>query len=246
MLNREKLENKLSEWPLSWISRSEFTSIVRDLMEEAKPKERGLDYKNIVDPFSALFDMTVSGIGSYDEWVRAEIRRQHQKTLQNAVGKFHQRVLGRVEGWVDLGVGEIFDLLCPSRKIFAEVKNKFNTVKASNKKDLYKSMGCWIGATSEHFEYTGYYVQILTRGKFNRPFVPSDNTTKSKVAENPKIREIDGTSFYTLVTGSPTAFRDVYNILPFVLQDICPTFDAKAIAGDETFDDLFLRATGYR
>ena len=233
-----ELQRKLSDWPLSWITREQLKKIVSKLIVEATPKTKDLSYKNVVDPFSALFDMAVTGL-TYESWIEAEIRRQHQKTLQNAIGKFHQSVLGSVDGWEDKGVGEQFDLLCPSRKIFAEVKNKFNTVKASDKSNLYDNMTRWRGIDSEHKQYTGYYVQILTKAKFDRPFVPSDNKTGNKVAVNPHIREIDGVSFYTLVTGSSTALQDLYGIFPYVLESVCHEFDAEKAVNHEKFLNFY-------
>lgn len=241
MLNKQELERKLSDWPLTWISREALTKIVSSLVAEAKPKNTGLSFKNLVDPFSALFDMSVSDM-NYEQWVKSEIRRQQQKTLQNAIGKFHQCVLGAVSGWENKGVGEIVDLVCPSRKIFAEVKNKFNTVKASDQIALYDTMSLWRGAVAEHKQFTGYYVQVIAKDKFNKPFVPSNNKTGNKAAVNEHIREIDGSSFYELVTGSPTALEDLYGILPYVLQDVCPSFDAQAAVQNKNFHELFEKA----
>ena len=231
----------INPWPLTWISHEKLLEIVRKLVEEGRPKTEGLSYNNIVDPFSAVFDMAVNQM-NMEEWTKAEIRRQHQKTLQNAIGKFHQTVLGSVEGWEDKGVGNVFDLQCDSRKIFAEVKNKFNTVKGSDKIDIYNKMARWRGADPAHFEYTGYYVQILTKKPFDQYFVPSDNTTKNKAAENKHIREIDGASFYALVTGSKTALHDLYRVLPHVLKEVIPEFQSDDVGQSEDFEKLFEQA----
>ena len=87
----------IEPWPLTWITHERLTEIVKQLVEEGRPKTTGISYSNVVDPFSAVFDMAVNNM-SFSEWTRAEIRRQHQKTLQNAIGKFHQTVLGSVNG----------------------------------------------------------------------------------------------------------------------------------------------------
>lgn len=231
----------MNQWPLTWISQESLTSIVRKLFEEGSPKSKGLAYSNLVDPFSALFDMALSDY-NYDQWIKAEIRRQHQKTLQNAIGKFHQCVLGSVDGWEDHGVGDVVDLVCPQRKIFAEIKNKFNTVKASDKINLYDTLATWRGAFSEHHDYTGYYVQILAKGRFDRPFAPSDNKKKTKPSPNKFIREIDGQSFYTLVTGSETALEDLYKVLPSVIKAVRADFDDKGTMKDPHFQALFDKA----
>lgn len=40
-----------------------------------------------------------------------ETTRQAQKTLQNHIGDFHQNILGSVDGWINLKVGSIIDLI---------------------------------------------------------------------------------------------------------------------------------------
>lgn len=54
-------------------------------------------YKNVIDPFSALFDASYQGI-SFDQWLKQEQSRQIQKTFQNAIGTFHQAILGSMPG----------------------------------------------------------------------------------------------------------------------------------------------------
>lgn len=233
-----------AHWPLTWITEAKLTEICCELLEEAKPKSQDLDYRNIVDPFSALFDMTVNQM-DYDSWIRSEIRRQQQKSLQNAIGKFHQKVLGAVEGWEDLAVGEIIDLKNDERKIIAEVKNKYNTVKGSDQIGIYEALANWRGVSTEHRAYTAYYVQILAKkAPFDRPFTPSDHTKAGeRPAPSEKIREIDGRSFYELVTGSKTAIDDLYDVLPGVLSKASRgELDEQKIRKHCMFKDLFNKA----
>ena len=238
MLSQKDLERRLDDWPLSWISHETLLNIVSSLISEASPKTDGLNLKNGVDPFSAVFDMSINSM-SYDEWIRTEIRRQHQKTMQNAIGKLHQTILGNVKGWRDLGVGNVVDLVNDERKLFAEVKNKFNTVKGSEKITVYNTLAEWRGMYPEHRDYTGFFVQIITKDRFNRPFTPSDNKKRIRATASKNIREIDGESFYELVTGEKTALRDLYYILPYVLQEAIPTFDSEGLVKDRNYIELF-------
>ncbi len=64
----------------------------------------------------------------YEIWYKNETARQAQKTLQNHLGDFHQRILGSVKGWTDMHTGGVIDLISHDTKIIAEVKNKYNTV----------------------------------------------------------------------------------------------------------------------
>jgi len=96
---------------LKWISDKKLSDAVFFLLEKAKTAKISSVSnfgKNVIDPFSALFEMTGFDM-TYQEWHKSETARQSQKTLQNFIGDFHQRILGNVEGWEDLKVGKIAD-----------------------------------------------------------------------------------------------------------------------------------------
>ena len=229
-------KNHQKPWPLTWIPEDKLLEICKNTIKAGAPETEEVSYKNMVDPFSALFDMAINNM-TYDDWKGAEIRRQHQKRLQNAIGKFHQDVLGAIDGWENLNVGEGIDIQNKGRKIFAEIKNKHNTVKGSDLPRVYDELKTFLKPG-----YTGYYVQILAKSKFNRPFVPSDNLKTEKAESNERIREIDGRSFYALATGSKTAFDDLYEVLPCLLQEITRgEFDAEIARNHSMYRDLIER-----
>ena len=76
--------------------------------------------------------------------------------------------------------------------------------------------------TSIYNGYTAYFVNIIPKGKtrYNRPFTPSDNTNGTKRRSNNLIKEIDGASFYDIVTGDQSSLRDLYFVLPDVIHYI--------------------------
>jgi hypothetical protein len=57
-----------------------------------------------------------------------ERRRQAQKTLQNALGRFHQQVLSKVDGW-KIPENNFIDLVAGDRAIVAEVKTSTTRLK---------------------------------------------------------------------------------------------------------------------
>lgn len=61
--------------------------------------------KNDIDAIKTIFDVSVKQIG-FDGWANKEMERQQDKTINNKIGEFHQELLGKVEGWVDLGIGD--------------------------------------------------------------------------------------------------------------------------------------------
>lgn len=221
---------------LSWISDGDLFAICKKLVDDTRTNTSDtVKFKNIVDPFSAVFDLAINDI-SFTEWLQNENVRQKQKTLQNQIGRFHQSILGKVRGWEDLGVGGVVDLVNRDRRIIAEVKNKYNTVKGSDKIGVFNKLARAL--TYGHPGFTAYYVTILAKKRIDEPFAPSDNETGGRPGENQNIREIDGASFYALATGSKTALADLYIHLPNILADITDV-DAGNIAADPWFKKLF-------
>ncbi|WP_236613322.1 Eco47II family restriction endonuclease [Chrysiogenes arsenatis] len=214
--------------------------------------EKGLDginkaekdfARNAIDPFSALFDAGLQNI-SLGQWIASEKRRQAQKTLQNALGHFHQSILSSVEhcycpqeGFVDLANDHL--------KIVAEIKNKHNTVKKSDLKSVYEELdGAVNHKTSKYHGYTAYYVTVISarQQRFTKPFTPPDNRNSSRKTEQRRILEIDGMSFYELLTGQKDALYQLYRVLPNVIQTLMAeegSCTGVNLARDPLFLDFF-------
>jgi len=174
---------------------------------------------NVIDPFSALFDVSCQGI-SFSDWMKQEKSRQIQKTLQNAIGNFHQSIIGSMHGWTNLNIGEVADVVNTEKKIIAEIKNKYNTTKGNHKIKIYDDLKSLVGG--EYKGYISYYVEVIPKGKkiYNTTFIPSDNKKHKRKIAHRNIRVIDGKSFYALAAGYPEALRDLYMVLPRVIADI--------------------------
>ncbi|MBD2304324.1 Eco47II family restriction endonuclease [Chroococcidiopsis sp. FACHB-1243] len=212
---------------------------VVDCILETEQKQEKEMYKNVIDPFSAVFDGTVQGF-SLEVWLKKEKSRQVQKTVQNRIGHFHQEILGGVSGWTNPVQG--VDVCNQEKKIIAEIKNKHNTVKGSDKSGIYDYL-LFCLSKPEYQEFTAYYVEIIPKNKirYNRPFTPSDRETGKRKPVNQKIRQIDGQAFYELVTGVPEAISMLFNVLPDVISDVSElkTLDRQQKA---SFRSLFDRA----
>ncbi len=197
-------------------------------------------YSNVIDPFSALFDVLRQGITLAD-WIEQEKTRQIQKTMQNALGEFHQSILGAIPGWESLPTGNVIDVRNMQKQIMAEVKNKYNTTKGSDKKSIYDNLNSQLDGDYQGF--TGYYVEIIPKSKrpYNKPFTPSDNVARIRRPENEKIRIIDGKSFYALATGHEDSLKMLYVALPKVIAEILGT-GHQTITEDQLFIDLFHKA----
>ena len=213
--------------------------VVLDVAKNATDDAEEKIYSNVTDPFSALFDASNQSI-SLAEWMGQEKSRQIQKTLQNAIGEFHQNMLGPMPGWINLKTGSVSDLSNKKKKIIAEVKNKYNTTKGNYRTAIYDDFKKLL--KSGYVGYGAYYVEVISKGRkaYDKPFMPSDNRTGKRRPKNKSIRVIDGKSFYALASGNPEALKQLYLALPTAIRKILGKTINK-VRADE-FVTLFERA----
>ncbi|HCG8623781.1 TPA: Eco47II family restriction endonuclease [Vibrio parahaemolyticus] len=209
---------------LEFISDEDLTSEVRLLVRKTlkKRSQAEKDFtKNVVDPFGALFE--APAFSEHEAWKSSELMRQTQKTIQNHVGTFHQKILGHVAGWSDLGTGSVVDLVNHDLRILAEVKNKYSTVTGGDLSNKYYSLDGLISPKHSSFKgYTSYFVQVIPKKteRYNIPFTPSDKEKGELCTSNELIRVIDGASFYELVTGRAYALKELHQVLPEVIEKV--------------------------
>lgn len=209
---------------LKYISDEDFFNEVEYLLKKAISKRESAEKNfnsNVIDPFGAIFE--APGFSSHEEWRNSELARQCQKTIQNHVGSFHQKILGHVDGWQDMGIGGIVDLLNEDRKIIAEVKNKYSTVTGGDLADKYKGLDELISPKYSKFKgYCAYFVNIIPRRpvRSDFPFTPSNKGSGTLCLSNENIRIIDGASFYHLVTGRVNALQELHAALPYALETV--------------------------
>ncbi len=195
-----------------------------DIASAAKTKAEVNFNRNVIDPFAVLFEMSGFNVDE-TAWEKGEKNRQIQKTLQNHVGSFHQRILGFVDGWRDTGTGGVIDLASEKHKVIAEIKNKYNTVKGSDKVKIYDQLEMQVMTKGHQYKgFTAYYVEVIPQAgqRYDKEFVPSDSAQGQQRKATPLIRQIDGYSFYGLVTGVPDALSQLFSVLPDVIEEISP------------------------
>ncbi|MBP7857957.1 MAG: Eco47II family restriction endonuclease [Candidatus Saccharimonadales bacterium] len=227
---------------LPFLSDDHLYYATQKLLDAACRAEKGVErnpYRNVIDPFSALVDCARQKI-STDDWMKQEKARQVQKGMQNALGEFHQDILGFMKGWKNGGKGGSYDVIHQERKIIAEVKNKYNTMNARSALSVYDSL-------SRHLDYSGnaittaYVVEIIPKHPqpYITPFRPTERGTPRPQRED--ILRIDGQSFYTLASGDDTALEQLYGVLPSVLANMLG-LSKQAIVDEHVYWDMFQRA----
>lgn len=220
-----------------YVDDKDFIKEVEKVLNKSKQAYLNIDddfHKNVIDPFSACLDVAYKNI-DYQTWLEQEKHRQIQKTLQNAIGYFHQNILGSVQGWESLSVGQGYDLISRDNKIFAEIKNKWNSTNSDSKKSVYQKMNQLLKTDLKG--YTGYFVNIIPKNnqRFKKPFTLSVND-KSTVG----LFHIDGASFYELVTGDKEGLRKLFeSVIKFLNQrQLIKESDIRH------FNELFVLAFG--
>jgi hypothetical protein len=211
---------------LSYISDTDLEKAVKkvvDCISQVKSKPNEDLYKNVVDPFSAIFDGVVDGI-SFNDWLTREKVRQDQKTVQNAIGNFHQDVIGSIAGWQNLRTGNLVDVCNTKMKIIAEVKNKHNTVKGTDRVVIYDELLTAL-QNPNYQGFTAYFVEIVPKKDkkqriYNRPFTPLDNKTKANRPLNNNIILINGPAFYDVATSVKGALSMLFDVLPEVIAKV--------------------------
>ena len=150
-------------------------------------------------------------------WVKNELIRQQDKTINNRIGDFHQRLLGKVEGWENLGTGNStkVDLKKTDNSIFMELKNKENTVNADSKDQVRRKLTKILELYPNAQTYWAYL--LSTNGD------SGESTWRYHGEDNPKIKRIWGKKVYELVTGKSDALEQVWKAIPLAVADVLAT-----------------------
>ena len=224
---------------LSFIKDEDLHAHVKWVLSYNKEPKKENFYKNAVDPFSAVFEASIQEI-PLSKWIELERVRQGQKSMQNKLGDFHQRILGSMPGWEDMSKGNLIDIRNNEKKIIAEIKNKHNTTKGSDKVVIYDSLK--YALDNEYNGFTAYYVEIIPKNRYtyDKDFSPSDNKTHTVRETFSRIHVIDGKSFYALASGVPDALKQLYEVLPQVIGDVLGR-PLETVVKDPFYKEIFER-----
>lgn len=169
--------------------------------------------KNIMDPFKMIFDITNNKINVHD-WIRSEATRQADKTINNRIGDFHQKLLGGVQGWKNLGTGDEseVDLKKIDNSVFIELKNKFNTVNSSS---LAQSRRKLEKILEKYPKARAYWAFVIDKSGSS-----GDAVWVYNGKNDPRIRKVWGKQVYVLITGDADALIKVWKALPLAISDV--------------------------
>lgn len=236
-------------WRLSFISKEDFEVHVKATIGKYGEKLEAFDLKrfnkNIVDPIKLIFDKTVYQ-SSWEEIVSNEIFRQRDKSNNNDIGYFHQRIFqyidkcrvpdnGKEGGWdviyenpegIHLPDGSIV------HRVYVEMKNKHNTMNsASSGKTFIKMQNQLL----HDDDCACFLVEAIAQHSQNIKWEP---TVDKKRMGHKLIRRVSIDQFYALVTGQKDAFYQMCMVLPDVIQKAVDDLKDTTVPHDTVIEEL--------
>jgi len=232
-------------WPLSFISEEDFLkhveATIRQYGDKLEPFNLKKFNKNLIDPIKLIFDKTVYNF-SWDEIVKNEIFRQRDKSNNNDIGYFHQRIfqyLANCEvpasGWdviftkehgIDVSDGDIVS------RAFVEMKNKHNTMNSAASGKTYIRMQSQLLADDD---CACFLVEVIAKQSQNVAWAVSVDTQKKK---HRRIRRVSIDKFYSIVTGQEDAFYQMCMVLPTVIEKAVSNTVANIVPEDIVIGEL--------
>lgn len=236
-------------WNLSFISEEDFCSHVKDTIKKYGEKLESFDLKrfnkNLIDPIKLIFDKTVYKL-TWDEIVSNEIFRQRDKSNNNDIGYFHQRIFqyisnchvpsnGEEGGW-DVIYNDDKGILLPDgsivKTIYVEMKNKHNTMNSASAGKTFIKMQ---NQLLKDDDCACFLVEAIAQRSQNIKW----ETTVDKVKVGHKlIRRVSIDRFYSLITGQEDAFYQICMVLPEVIQKAVSDLGTSLIPHDTVIEEL--------
>jgi hypothetical protein len=183
-------------------------------------------FKNKVDIIKLSIDANLNDI-SEEDLVKFEILRQIDKSINNSIGSFHEQVLGGVVGYV-LGQNSGYDIKAINNSLFADIKNKHNTMNSSSAESLFQKLKNF---ADKNKSAKCYWVQILAKSSFEELWVGDIN---GKEYSHSRVYKISGDRFYTMLTGEEDAFFQLYKALPKAILDFRNSLDVQIARKDNS------------
>lgn len=219
------------DWTINFISEEDFTNHVKATIEKYGEKLESFDIvrfnKNIIDPVKMIFDKTVYQ-STWEEIVSNEIFRQRDKSNNNDIGYFHQRIFqyiadchvpdnGKEGGW-DVIFHKESGIALPDgdvvHTVYVEMKNKHNTMNSSAAGKTYIKMQSQL---LDDDDCACFLVEAIAKKSQN---IKWSTTVDGKSVAHKKIRRVSLDQFYALVTGQEDALYQMCMVLPKVIEKV--------------------------
>lgn len=236
-------------WELDFITEKDFTNHVKNTIGKYGEKLESYDLKkfnkNIIDPIKLVFDKTVYR-SSWDDIVGSEIFRQRDKSNNNDIGYFHQRIFQYIEnchvpangkdgGW-DVIYKNPNGIHIPGANdvhtIYVEMKNKHNTMNSASAGKTFIKMQ---NQLLNDDDCACFLVEAIAQRSQN---IKWETTVDKKKVSHKLIRRVSIDEFYALITGQDDAFYRMCMVLPSVIERAVNEMGSSTVPNDTVIDEL--------
>ena len=188
-------------------------------------------YSNKVDTIKLTFDAKFNDINE-ESLIEAEILRQIDKSINNSIGTFHEQILGGIKGF-EVGKLSGFDIKATDDTLFADIKNKHNTMNSSSAESLFQKLSKY---ADTYKKSKCYWVQVLAKSSFCELWKGEIN---GKEYSHSRVYKISGDKFYALLSGNEDAFFQLYKNLPIAVNDYLNSIEkAKSSAENSALKEI--------
>ena len=217
------MKNKRHKYNLGFISDADLFCHVKETVARLKMSmDLARLEKNIVDPIKMTLEIHAYQT-TPQQAIDREIARQLGKTVEAAVGWFHQNIFKYIDGWEIPKDG--VDVMNSDGTIFGEMKNKYNTMNSSSAEKVFEKLkGIIVGNPKA----TAYLIEVIAKKSQDQEWHIAGQTLTAN--KSSRLRQISIDRFYNLATGRKNAFRDLCAVLGLVVDDVlaeCPTSKFK-------------------
>lgn len=191
-------------------------------------------YNNKVDTIKLTFDSKFNDIDE-ESLIQAEILRQIDKSINNSIGTFHEQILGGISGF-EVGILSGFDVKAKDDTLFADIKNKHNTMNSSSAEALFQKLSRY---ADTYKKAKCYWVQALAKNSFCELWKGEIN---GKEYSHSRVYKISGDQFYALLSGKEDALFQLYKKLPIVVKDYLDSVEKSGpIRENSALDEIKLQ-----
>lgn len=232
--------NSMKQYNLGFISDKDIYEHVKNTVLQYRRSVCLQEFnKNIIDPIKLTFDSKIYG-QSIKQTIESECIRQIDKSNNNKIGYFHQYLSKYAgSGWVvpPNKTSGGFDVYNDDRKIYAEMKNKHNTMNSSSTSATYLKMLDTI-MRSGSSDTMCYLVEVISKRSQDIVWsVTVTNNGHKEVYNHPNIHRISIDKFYEIVFNDKHAFFKLCKALPDILDDIIND-DATIRLSNTVYEEL--------
>lgn len=167
----------------------------------------------MIDPFKTQFDLMFLYNGSVENWVNDEMRRKLDKTVNNAIGEFHQEIIGCLPGLESARLADYDVKSKDDDSIFVEVKNKYNTMNSRSQDAVFDALS---GIARNHRNAKCYLVEVVAPESKMEVWSYSSHGQMKK-HERVYIASVD--KFFNMIVGNENAFKEFCDNLPRATAD---------------------------